>query len=480
MTASPRVGRLVVVATQLVPLALVVVAEATWISVFAGLFQEFTLHDPVIGLPIFAGFVIAGIVLARVLGPRLGPRWPGTAFGIVLGAGLVGLLLSAEARTAVGSGGGPMIAAHPGGLLAGLAVLRGFAHARLPLAEDTVGRLLGIGVPALAIASTLGGLIAEPYRSNFLSDAFGAAILFVTAAGLALAFARLDAIGLDAGFDWRRNPPWLLLTVVILVGAIGIAIPLATVAGTVISIIVSASLVPLLIVGVATGFDRVARRRSLVFALAVLLVFILIRLFGRVGEPMEPAGVTVGGQVQPSPASQALTIGLGGFVLLVSVVATLVLIALWMRRTPPPDGAIGETRTIDPGGDDSRPRFRFRGVHRRPAPTNAVEAYVSLMVDLDRRPTVRRDPAETPAVHAARLRADGTTDLSLDLLAADYALARYGGVDLTAREDRRAVGRWRILRRRLAARDAPPRPRPGEAPTPDADLPLDLEPRRTF
>jgi hypothetical protein len=44
--------------------------------------------------------------------------------------------------------------------------------------------------------------------------------------------------------------------------------------------------------------------------------------------------------------------------------------------------------------------------------------------------------------------------LSLDLLAADYALARYGGVDLPPREDVKAVSRWRSLRRRLRA----PRP----------------------
>jgi hypothetical protein len=62
---------------------------------------------------------------------------------------------------------------------------------------------------------------------------------------------------------------------------------------------------------------------------------------------------------------------------------------------------------------------------------------------------VRRDPSETPAEHARRLRGDGVGALSLDLLAADYALARFGGLGLGEREDRRAVGRWRQLRTRL-------------------------------
>ncbi|HEX2755567.1 MAG TPA: DUF4129 domain-containing protein [Candidatus Limnocylindrales bacterium] len=160
----------------------------------------------------------------------------------------------------------------------------------------------------------------------------------------------------------------------------------------------------------------------------------------------------------------------------------MVLVALWMRRTPPPDGQIGETRTIDPSGDGIAPRRRWHRFGRRPAPTTAVAAYVALVGDLDRHPNVRREPAETPAAHAARLRADGLAELSLDLLAADYALARYAGVTLPEREDRRAVGRWRGLRRRLIThRDGPVRPGPGSSvPTPDTEPPLDLEPRRTF
>ncbi|MBA2382764.1 MAG: hypothetical protein H0V73_11695, partial [Chloroflexi bacterium] len=75
-------------------------------------------------------------------------------------------------------------------------------------------------------------------------------------------------------------------------------------------------------------------------------------------------------------------------------------------------------------------------------------------------------------------------DLSLDLLAADYALARYGEIELAPREDRRAVDRWRVLRRRLAVRPAGMTVRAtadgSEPPAPDAELPVDLEPRRTF
>jgi hypothetical protein len=80
---------------------------------------------------------------------------------------------------------------------------------------------------------------------------------------------------------------------------------------------------------------------------------------------------------------------------------------------------------------------------------------MALVRDLDDHPAVRRVAGETPAEHAARLRSAGPSPLSLDLLAADYALARYAGVELPPREDRRAVRRWRLLRGLLVATKRP-------------------------
>ena len=62
---------------------------------------------------------------------------------------------------------------------------------------------------------------------------------------------------------------------------------------------------------------------------------------------------------------------------------------------------------------------------------------------------LRRGPGETPIEHAARLRERGASGLGLELLAADYGLVRDGGRTLTAREDHRAIERWRTLRRSL-------------------------------
>jgi hypothetical protein len=435
---------------ELAPLVLAVVAEAAWISVLGGLLQEFALHRTVLGIPALAGFVVAGIVAARLLGPRLGDRWPFVAVAVAGLGAAAGWAMADEARAAASGGFGPGLAAHPGGMMAGLAVIRGYAHARLPLAEGTLSRLLSIGIPGLAVVAVIGGLVGEPYRSAFLGDSLGAAIVFVAAAALALALVRIDEVGLDGGFDWRRNPPWLGLAVLVLVVAIAAAIPLAAVAGTVVSVLVSVALGPLLVVGLATGFDRTARRVALFIGASVLVVFILSR--GKeVLTAVTPGAAGSGDSSAPATGDGVIAASVGGLAVVAGLIAIIVLIALWMRRTPSVEPDVDETRSIDRGGDPTGPLRRRSRFGRRIEPRTAVEAYVALVGDLGRHDVVRREDAETPAAHAARIRATGRPTLSLDLLAADYALARYGGVALTAGEDRRAVARWRRLRRTLTS-----------------------------
>ena len=301
----------------------------------------------------------------------------------------------------------------------------------------------------LAFASVLGGLIAEPFRSRFLADALGAAIVFVAAGAMALALTRLDAIGADGGFDWRRNPRWLVLTIVILAIAIVGAIPLAAVAGTVLSVLLSAAIIPLLIVGFASGLDPAGRRILAGMALIVIVILGLTRIFGNPKTTDVTGATGLPGGSGPSPVDQVVSISFGGILLLIAIVAAVVLIALWMRRRGPAEDAVDETRTIDSSGWLPDPVRHRRWSLTRPAPRTAVEAYLRLDEDLARSPEVRRDPAETPAAHAARIRAAGRPALALDLLAADYALARYGGTVLSAGEDRRGVDRWRRLRRSL-------------------------------
>jgi hypothetical protein len=81
-----------------------------------------------------------------------------------------------------------------------------------------------------------------------------------------------------------------------------------------------------------------------------------------------------------------------------------------------------------------------------------VSAYLAALRVIEPDEELRRGPAETPAGHARRLRQAGAGTLELDLLAADFELARWGGRRISSAEDRRAIGRWERLRVRLAAR----------------------------
>ena len=141
-----------------------------------------------------------------------------------------------------------------------------------------------------------------------------------------------------------------------------------------------------------------------------------------------------------------------GIVLGVAVIAVLVLARLWLRRPRDEEPEVPETREIDRGEWESdAPRRRRGRWTRRAEPRDAAAAYRSLLEDLEAYPALRREPGETPAEHAARLRRSGHGELALELLAADYGLERFGAIDLTPREHRRALTRAKALRRRLPA-----------------------------
>ena len=446
--------RFVAAVAMVVPLLLAIVGEAAWIAVVAGLLQEYALREPVIGLPQLAAFVLAGVLTARLLSGRLGLRWPLVSLGLIASGAAIGLFLAPSARSAVDAGGlqgmGAAIGENPGGLFAGLAVLRGFSHARQPLREDTLGRMFGGGIVAIAFSAMAGGLVAEPWRSTYLAEVLTDSLVFVATAVVALALTRQSAVGQDSQVDWPRNPAWVGLLVLLVAIVVTLAVPAAAVAPTAIDLAIAILLAPLLIIGLVAGWTRSGAR----FVGIVLLAGgLLIALRPRLGAVGQPAGTGTAGpdaSAATTTADPSLLLVGGGLITVVGIIGVLLLVRLWMRRTATNPTDVDEVRTIDRRAGREPRAARPTRLRFRRAPADAVSAYRALIGGLEQRPPVRRDPAETPAEHARRLRANGHAGLSLDLLAADYSLAQFGGVALTNRENRRAVARWRALRGQLS------------------------------
>jgi hypothetical protein len=431
-----------------VPLVLALIAEAAWIAVLAGLLEAFALHEPVTGVPELLLAAAAGLLAARVLGPRLGERWSAAAVALAATAGAIGWLAAPEVRELLRANGtdalGPALAANPGGWLAALAFVRGMAHARLPVDPQRMGTLLAIGVPGLAVAAIVGGMIAEPWRGRFLATAQLQVLLFLVSGIAALALARLTQVAGGVRIDWRRNPAWLvLLGSLVLVVAVAAAW-IAASAGSTIATVVGAMLIPLLVVGFVVGFDRRTLRIAGISLLVVAALGIIVRALTSRAGPAPGAAEGASPQTQGDPVAQS-TIALGALVLVlvVAALAVMVLARMWLRRSRGEAGADDEERTIDRGGYMGRPRAPRRTAYtfRRARPTDAVGAYLALMASLDGRRPVARGEGETPAEHARRLRASGHGTLALDLLAADVGLARFGRVELRRAEHRRAVAR---------------------------------------
>ncbi len=185
---------LVTIALMALPLVLAIAAEAAWISVVGGLFQEYALRDPILGIVPLVGFVAFGVLAARLVGVRLGARWPLVAAGLCLAGGAIGWLSSPHALEFLR---GRAARRCPGGQPRRLA--RG-ARDRPRLRPCALAAQRSRPSPTSSAPGcrgspwprSLGGMVAEPFRSRFLTDAIVASIVFATSATLALALTQAD------------------------------------------------------------------------------------------------------------------------------------------------------------------------------------------------------------------------------------------------------------------------------------------------
>ena len=452
------------------PLVLAIAMEAAWVSAVSGLVQEFALRPPTVGLAGMVAFVAAGVILARLVGARIPHQWPALGTGLVLLAAVGGVLAAPASGDALLAGQpGRALALNPGGLLAGLALLRGFPHAGDRLAVDTAARALFIGIPLLAVSAAAGGMVAEPFRSEYLRDAGIDAAVFIASGLLTLAASAMADVRPAGTAPWRANPVWIGLVALAVVALLGFAVPVALAGGPSIvltlQVLVAASLFPLALVGFVIGGRAALRRLAFIVGGTAVVVWIL-SFAGRAGSNQSLTGSGAGGgsTINPTTISPAGAIGISTVAILVAGVVVFLLIRAWMRRTPALPDELVDVRSSDvPAAEEAQPAVR-RG-RRRPwsrEPRTAVEAYLALVEEIHDVPDVRRKAAETPAEHARRIRLDQLSadeGIGLELLAADYGLAAFGRRSISDRETRRAIGRWRTLRRLLRTRiaDAPAR-----------------------
>jgi hypothetical protein len=452
-------------ALDALPILLDAVVEASWIAIAYLVLQVLGAHGPILLGPIqFALLAAAGLLLQRGALPWRG----GAVAALAVAAALAGWILAPAVRDALlANDPSAALGLHAGGWLAGVAVVRGAVHGRASEDDEVVGRLLAWGLPALAIPWLLAQLVAPVTRAAFAEPAFVATLTFVVTALLSLAIARLDNLARGTGVDWRRNRSWLLALALVLAGAVLAGLPLAAVLGVPLQAAVIGALGPLWIVLVAAV--------ALLAIPAGLLAAGLVTFFRAFLHPAatstQTGPVASAIQVPQSAPGSGLVFGVVVAALLLGALAILAW-RLLPARGPAQVAAAEERDIVIPEAPIriGLPIPKWRRPARAAAPMDAVEAYVAALDLLGTHPDLARAGDETPAAHVRRLRRAGQGMRPLDLLAADYQLARYVGRSLTRTENRRGVARWAWLRATLGRPGAaapsgdqaggrPPRPR---------------------
>jgi len=423
--------------------------EAAWVTLLYALIGSLAADSPgpltILG---FATAVLVGLVYAR-WSARDERRSHRTIFAVfVVCASIIGWL----APLGTAAGGvfeAPMsvLEMHPGGLLLGLAVLRGTAHVK-PEDDERIAEIaLGPGLALVAVIwliLTLSGGTDEPAT---MDAAFGATVTFITAGLVSMSLARLAGLR-DPGAVGVERRTWIGVIAAVMAGMIAVAVPLALVLGVPIDQAIRGAMGPVAAVLVPVV--------SLLLLPAALLGTLLVWFIGTLqsggpDQPQDPIG-SIGPLVAdwtkalgPS-GSDAVILGLVPIV--VGLVVAFLLVRRFMGRPVPSliDRDMVEIRETEGPAGGVRIRLpRLPPPRRRTVPHTASEAYLASLDMLAGSPDVARLGSETPAEHARRLRADpiGPT---LGRLAADYALAEFGGRTLAPSEHRRALERWRRLR----------------------------------
>ncbi len=435
--------------------------EAGWLTLLYLAVQTLAhSQEQYLGIAQLGVAAIGGVFLARLL-----RGWPRPFYAAVVGAsavlvGALGIWLAVAPATS----NDELIAAaraNPGGILLGLAVVRGSMHADLDQSAGRAERLLDVGLIGLVVFWAFAGASGLADSESFSSSAYAATLTIVSAALLSLGLSRLAELrveGADRAARWR----WVVLLIAVSAAVLLVGAPLASVLG----VPVSAALA-----GIAGPLTPVLLVLATLIAVPLGLLAELLHLLlpwgtgatfpdlGPLASPGLGAGQTSGQAVgSPSGIDWMLWPLLLGLALLL-----LIGIGGYLRRPAIKDELVmeEEIREGEPIGDifaNRLPRLRLPWRRsRRAVPRTAGEAYPLALPLLVGRPEERR-PGETPRDHARRV-APSAVGRPIARLAADYQLIAFAERALTPAEERRALERWRRVERasRRARPSAPDR-----------------------
>ncbi len=401
--------------------------------------------------------VIGGVLLVRSIDSRSPAVHAVVLLMAAVVVGVLGIWLSvapATSRADLVAG----LRANPGGVLLGVALLRGAAHGDLDRSASRAERLLDAGLLGLVGYWLFAGASGLSGSEPFSATAYAATLTIVSASLLSLGLARLTELrveGVDRAARWR----WLVLLIAVIAVVLAVGAPLAAVLG----VPVAAALE-----GVAGPLAPVLLVLSAVIVIPLGLIAELIHLLlpwstGVTPPDLGPLPSQGLGSAQPgqglvSPMGLDWTLWplLIGLALLGAILYRGMLRRSLRDDDLEPGEEIREGEPLDEIPLPHLPRLRLPWRRRRArVPATAEEAYRLALPLLVGRPEERR-AGETPREHARRV-VPMPLGPSVARLAADYQLNVFAERTLTPAEERRALERWRRVER--ASRSAP---RPGE------------------
>jgi hypothetical protein len=421
--------------------------EAAWVYLLYVVVASLaTAGEPPLSIATFGLAALAGLVFGRWASQRRLASYGAIAAAIAVVAALVGWLgplgfpVPEVLRDPMG-----LLQQHPGGLLVGLAFLRGTAHITPGDDERIAETALGIGLAAVSgtwILLTASGATRDGW---VMEAAFVSTLTFVAAALLSIGLARLADVDDPSAVGADRRTRRVLF--IVLSGLFVVAIPLSVLLGVSMDEAVRDVLGP-----VADALLAIATILLLPAALlAALLVSAFDALVGHhpLGQPAPlPDQGTLADELRKLIGAPAQSIPALGLIPLVAAIVVAVVLGrafLERPRRVERQRNFTEVRGRERPASVALPRLRVAVPRRRAAPRTASEAYLASLDVVKGTEGLARDRAETPAEHAARLPPD-ERGAALRRLASDYALAEFGERTISPTEHHRAIERWRRLR----------------------------------